>query len=147
MHTICCLMVATCFGWLGSTERLRQWMPGALFTGLAVPCATGAGASTSGFALGGVGGSSDGGGLDEHHKINSHGSHGGCRICRNHCCAGNFRAGVFMIARVDLNNRFRNIFRMRQDPWWRTYLRYMLRTMRQNKTIIDALISGRIVCK
>lgn len=52
-----------------------------------------------------------------------------------------------LIARVDLNNRFRNIFRMRQDPWWRTYLRYMLRTMRQNKEIIDALISGRIVCK
>ena len=71
-------------------------MPGALFTGLAGPCATGAGVKTSGFALGGVGGSSDGGGLDEHHKINSHGSHGGCRICRNHCCAGHFRAGVFV---------------------------------------------------
>ena len=147
MHTICCLMVATCFGWLVSTERLRQWTHGALFTGLTGPCATGAEASTSGFVLGGVGGSSDGGGLDEYHKINYRGSHGGCRICRNHCCAGHFRAGVFMIARVDLNNRFRNIFRMRQDPWWRKQLRYMLRTMRQNKAIIDALISGRIVCK
>lgn len=52
-----------------------------------------------------------------------------------------------LIARVDLNNRFRKIFRMRQDPWWRKYLRYMLRTMLQNKAIIDALISGRIVCK
>ena len=52
-----------------------------------------------------------------------------------------------IIARVDLNNRFRKIFRMRHDPWWRKHLRYMLRAMRQNKTIIDALISGRIVCK
>ena len=52
-----------------------------------------------------------------------------------------------MIARVDLNGRFRKIFKMRNDPWWRKHLRYMLRTMRQNKAIIDALISGRIVCK
>ena len=52
-----------------------------------------------------------------------------------------------MIARVGLNDRFRKIFRMRHDPWWRKHLRYMLRTMRQNKAIIDALISGRIVCK
>ena len=52
-----------------------------------------------------------------------------------------------LIARADLNDRFRKIFKMRNDPWWRKYLRYMLRTMRQNKAIIDALISGRIVCK
>ena len=52
-----------------------------------------------------------------------------------------------LIARVDLNDRFRKIFKMRHDPFWRKYLRYMLRTMRQNKAIIDALISGRIVCK
>ena len=52
-----------------------------------------------------------------------------------------------LIARVDLNDRFRKIFKMRNDPWWRKHLRYMLRTMRQNKAIIDALISGRIVCK
>ena len=52
-----------------------------------------------------------------------------------------------MIARVDLNDRFRRIFQMRNDPWWRKYLRRMLRTMRENKAIIDALISGRIVCK
>ena len=52
-----------------------------------------------------------------------------------------------LIARVDLNDRFRKIFKMRHDPWWRKYLRYMVRTMRQNKAIIDALISGRIVCK
>ena len=52
-----------------------------------------------------------------------------------------------LVARVDLNGRFRRIFKMRNDPWWRKYLRNMLRTMRQNKAIIDALISGRIVCK
>ena len=52
-----------------------------------------------------------------------------------------------LIARADLNDRFRKIFKMRNDPWWRKYLRYMLRTMRQNKAIIDALTSGRIVCK
>ena len=52
-----------------------------------------------------------------------------------------------LIARADLNDRFRKIFKMRNDPWWRKYLRYMLRTMRQNKAIIDALSSGRIVCK
>ena len=52
-----------------------------------------------------------------------------------------------LIARVDLNNRFRKFFKMRNDPWWRKYLRHMLRTMRQNKAIIDALASGRIVCK
>lgn len=52
-----------------------------------------------------------------------------------------------VIARVDLNNRFRRIFKMRNDPWWRKRLRYMLRTMRQNKAIIDAYVSGRIVCK
>ena len=52
-----------------------------------------------------------------------------------------------MIARVDLNDRFRKIFKMRNDPWWRKYLRHMLRSMRQNQAIIDALISGRIVCK
>ena len=52
-----------------------------------------------------------------------------------------------LIARVDLNDRFRKIFKMRNDPWWRKYLRYMLRTMRQNKAIIDALSRGRIVCK
>ena len=52
-----------------------------------------------------------------------------------------------MIARVDLNYRFRKIFRMRHYPWCRKHIRYMLRTMRQNKEIIDALISGRIVCK
>ena len=52
-----------------------------------------------------------------------------------------------LIARVDLNDRFRKIFKMRKDPWRRKYLRYMLRNMRQNKAIIDALISGRIVCK
>ena len=52
-----------------------------------------------------------------------------------------------LIARVDLNYRFRKIFKMRNDPWWRKHIRYMLRTMRQNKAIIDALISGRIVCK
>ena len=52
-----------------------------------------------------------------------------------------------LIARVDLNYRFRKFFRMRHDPWWRKHIRYMLRTMRQNKSIIDALISGRIVCK
>lgn len=52
-----------------------------------------------------------------------------------------------MIARVDLNYRFRKIFRMRHDPWWRKHLRYMLRAMRQNQAIIDAYVSGRIVCK
>ena len=52
-----------------------------------------------------------------------------------------------LIARVDLNDRFRKIFKMRNDPWWRKYLRHMLRNMRQNKAIIDALSSGRIVCK
>ena len=52
-----------------------------------------------------------------------------------------------LIARVDLNDRFRRIYKMRSDPWWRKYLRHMLRTMRENKAIIDALISGRIVCK
>ena len=52
-----------------------------------------------------------------------------------------------LTARADLNDRFRKIFKMRNDPWWRKYLRYMLRTMRQNKAIIDALTSGRIVCK
>ena len=52
-----------------------------------------------------------------------------------------------VIARVDLNNRFRRIFKMRNDPWWRKHVRYMLHTMRQNKAIIDALIRGRIVCK
>ena len=52
-----------------------------------------------------------------------------------------------LIARADLNDRFRKIFKMRNDPRWRKYLRYMLRTMRQNKAIIDAWISGRIVCK
>lgn len=52
-----------------------------------------------------------------------------------------------MIARVDLNNRFRKFFKMRNDPWWRRRLRYMLRTMRQNQAIIDAYVSGRIVCK
>ena len=52
-----------------------------------------------------------------------------------------------LIARVDLNDRFRKIFKMRNDPWWRKHIRYMLRAMRQNKAIIDALISGRIVCK
>ena len=52
-----------------------------------------------------------------------------------------------LIARVDLNDRFRKIFRMRHDPWWRKYLRHMLRTMRQNKAIIDAFVNGRIVCK
>ena len=52
-----------------------------------------------------------------------------------------------MIARVDLNDRFRRIFKMRNDPWWRKYLRRMLRTMRENKAIIDAFASGRIVCK
>ena len=52
-----------------------------------------------------------------------------------------------VIARVDLNNRFRRIFKMRNDPWWRKHLRYMLRIMRQNKAVIDALISGKIVCK
>ena len=52
-----------------------------------------------------------------------------------------------LIARADLNDRFRKIFKMRNDPWWRKYLRHMLRTMRQNKAIIDALSSGRIVCK
>ena len=52
-----------------------------------------------------------------------------------------------LVARVDLNGRFRRIFKMRNDPWWRKYLRHMLRTMRENKAIIDALISGRIVCK
>ena len=52
-----------------------------------------------------------------------------------------------LIARADLNDRFRKIFKMRNDPWWRKYLRYMLRTMRQNKAIIDAFNQGRIVCK
>lgn len=52
-----------------------------------------------------------------------------------------------LIARVDLNNRFRKFFKMRNDPWWRKHLRYMLRTMRQNQAIIDAYVSGRIVCK
>ena len=52
-----------------------------------------------------------------------------------------------LIARVDLNDRFRKIFKMRKYPWCRTHLRYMLRNMRENKAIIDALISGRIVCK
>ena len=52
-----------------------------------------------------------------------------------------------LIARSDLNDTFRKNFKMRNDPWWRKYLRYMVRTMRQNKAIIDALISGRIVCK
>ena len=52
-----------------------------------------------------------------------------------------------LIARVDLNDRFRGIFKMRSDPLCRRYLRRMLRTMRENKAIIDALISGRIVCK
>ena len=52
-----------------------------------------------------------------------------------------------LIARVYLNDRFRKIFKMRKDPWWRKYLRYMLRTMRENKAIIDAFASGRIVCK
>ena len=52
-----------------------------------------------------------------------------------------------LIARVDLNDRFRKIFKMRHDPFWRKYLRYMVRTMRQNKAIINALSSGRIVCK
>ena len=52
-----------------------------------------------------------------------------------------------LIARVDLNYRFRKIFKMRKYPWCRKHLRYMLRTMRQNKAIIAALTSGRIVCK
>ena len=52
-----------------------------------------------------------------------------------------------LIARVDLNDRFRKIFKMRHDPWWRKYLRHMLRTMRENKAIIDAFASDRIVCK
>ena len=52
-----------------------------------------------------------------------------------------------LIARADLNDRFRRIFKMRKDPWWRKYLRHMLSTIRENKAIIDALISGRIVCK
>ena len=52
-----------------------------------------------------------------------------------------------VIARVDLNYRFRKIFRMRRDPWWRKRIRYMLRTMRQNRAVIDAYVSGRIVCK
>ena len=52
-----------------------------------------------------------------------------------------------VIARVDLNYRFRKIFRMRHDPRWRKHLRYMLRAMRQNQAIIDAYVSGRIACK
>ena len=52
-----------------------------------------------------------------------------------------------LIARVDLNNRFRKSFKMRNDPWWRKHLRYMLRTMRQNQAVINAYVSGRIVCK
>ena len=52
-----------------------------------------------------------------------------------------------MVARVNLNDRFRRFYKMRSDPWWRKHLRYMLRIMRENKAIIDALISGRIVCK
>lgn len=52
-----------------------------------------------------------------------------------------------LIARAYLNNRFRKFFEMRNDPRWRKHLRYMLRIMRQNQAIIEAYVSGRIVCK